>query len=157
MIRIFVAVLWLTLCQILLGSASAFTPTPEVPDLSLGDIAAVFPNPASPTGAVIVYNPTACQQMGTSACEFFRIHEHAHVALGHQFQAYAHPMIRERDADQMAAARATPDAVLAAWQLFMNGGSSSNWHTYGTPYQRANRLCHFAQAAGNWFGPNPCP
>ncbi len=136
--------------------AKAQTPTPEIPNPQFGDIAAVFPNPQTPTGAVIIYNPILCQQIG-QACEFFRVHEHGHVSLGHQFQPGIHPMARERDADQFAAANAHPYAVFAAWQLFMAGGSSANWHTYGTPYQRAHRLCVFAQQAGNWAGPVPCP
>lgn len=136
--------------------AHAQTPTPEIPNANFGDIAAVFPNPNSPTGAVIVYNPIICQQIGM-ACGFFRVHEHGHVALGHQFQSGIHPTIRERDADRFAAKYAHPQEIFVAWQLFINGGSSSNWHTYGTPQQRAHRLCLFAQQAGNWIGPSPCP
>lgn len=136
--------------------ALAQTNTPEIPNPQFGDIAAVFSNPQSPTGAVIVYNPIICSQIGL-ACAFFQVHEHCHVGLGHQFQPGIHPTFRERDADQCAASRANPQAVLVAWQLFMNGGSSSDWHTYGTPSQRARRLCLFAQQAGNWIGPSPCP
>jgi len=135
----------------------AQTPTPEVPDPSFGDIAAVFPSNASPTGAIIVYNPNICAQIGPFACEFFRVHEHGHVASGHVFQPGKHPAAREAEADLYAATYANPQAVFAAWQLFMAGGSSSNWHTYGTPYQRANRLCNYAAQAGNWMGKLPCP
>ena len=147
------------LCALLIiatSTASAQTNTPEVPNPNFGDIAAVFSDPSTPTGAVIVYNPVICQKIG-AACLFFRVHEHCHVALNHQFQPGIHPTIRERDADYCAAANANPQVVMAAWNLFMNGGSSSNWHTYGSPYQRANRLCNFAFQAGNWIGPMPCP
>lgn len=137
--------------------AAAQTLTPEVPNPQFGDIAAVFPHPGTPTGAVIVYNPIICNQIGSAACEFFRVHEHGHVALQHHFQPSIHPMARERDADQFAARNANPQAVLAGWHLFMNGGSSANWHTYGSPYQRAKRLCNFAIQANNWIGPFPCP
>lgn len=136
--------------------AEAQTQTPEIPNPQFGDIAAVFANSNSPTGAIIVYNPIICQQIG-QACAFFRVHEHGHVAHGDQFQPGIHPMVREREADRFAASYAAPNAIFSAWQLFMNGGSSSNWHTYGSPYQRARRLCLFSQQAGNWIGPTPCP
>lgn len=152
--RILTAILALVFLSV---PASAQTATPEVPDYNFGDIAAVFPDARTRTGAVIVYNPRICQQIGPGACEFFRVHEHCHVALGHQFIGpRIHPMARERDADQCAARNAPPGAVLAAWRLFHAGGSSSNWHTYGTPYQRAVRLCQFARQAGNWSGPPNC-
>jgi hypothetical protein len=137
--------------------AFAQTPTPEMPNPNFGDIAAVFPNPSSPTGAVIVYNPVICAQIGAFACGFFRVHEHGHVALKHQFQPGIHPVARERDADRFAAFNAQPQQILAAWNLFRLGGSSSNWHTYGTPVQRAIRLCNFAKQSGRWIGPaNAC-
>lgn len=147
---------WLCISLLLTSNATAQTATPEVSNPQFGDIAAVFPHAGSPTGAVIVYNPNICRQIGAAACEFFRVHEHGHVYLGHQFQPFAHPTGRERDADRFAATNAHPEAVYAAWLLFRNGGSSSNWHTYGTPLQRAHRLCVFAQQAGNWIGPQQC-
>ncbi len=137
-------------------AAIAQTATPEYPNPNLQDIAVVYPYAYSPTGAVIIYNPYICQQIGL-ACLFFKAHEHGHVYLGHQFQPGMHATARERDADQFAASVASPQAVYAAWRLFINGGSSSNWHTYGTPKQRARRLCLFAIQAGNWMGPTPCP
>jgi len=146
--------LWILLLSA--TSAVAQTASPEIPNPQFGDIAAVLPDPRSPTGAIIVYNPFMCQRIGPGACEFFRVHEHGHVFLGHQFQPYAHPTARERDADRFAAANAHPRAVLAAWHLFRNGGSSANWHTYGSPAQRAHRLCVFAREAGNWIGPPQC-
>ncbi len=137
-------------------SASAKTQTPEIPNAQFNDIAAVFPHQGSPTGAIIVYNPLICRQIGR-ACAFFRTHEHGHVALGHHFQQGIHPVARERDADRFGATHSDPRAVYAAWRLFKGGGSSSNWHTYGSPDQRAHRLCSFAVQAGNWIGPYPCP
>ncbi|MDQ0317797.1 hypothetical protein [Amorphus orientalis] len=137
-------------------SASAQTPTPEIPNASLNDIAMVQQHPGSPTGAVIVYNPHLCNQIGL-ACVFFKFHEHGHVALGHPFTMGVHPAALERDADRFAATHAPPPAIFTAWQLFMNGGSSANFVVYGTPYQRAHRLCVFSQQAGTWIGPSPCP
>lgn len=135
----------------------AQTSTPEIARYDLRDIAMVVPDRDSPTGAVILYNPAICAQIG-AACEFFRYHEHGHVYLGHQFIGRrVHPMLLERDADHYAADFASPVAIYAAWELFMDGGSSSDAHTYGTPYQRANRLCNFAQQSGRWNGPTVCP
>jgi len=136
--------------------ANGQTPTPEIPDPTFNDIAAVFPDARTPTGAVIIYNPNICNQIG-AACGFFRVHEHCHVSLGHQFLGpRIHPVARERDADRCAAANAGSANVVAAYLLFRAGGSSSNWHTYGTPLQRARRLCLFAKQANNWAGPPNC-
>ncbi|PJI91282.1 hypothetical protein BC777_0106 [Yoonia maricola] len=140
---------------ILFCPVAGFSQSPEVPDETFPDIAAVFADPQSPTGATIIYNPIICASIG-EACVFFRYHEHGHVYLGHHRNPSTPPVIRERDADNYAAANAPPSAVLTAWHLFMNGGSSSNWHTYGTPIDRARRLCSFAWQAGNWIGPLPC-
>ena len=134
---------------------TAQTLTPEIPNWNHPDIATVFPDPWSPTGAVIVYNPGTCQQIGL-ACLFAKFHEHGHVALGHHFQPGVYRMEQERDADRYAATYAPPQAVLAAWHLFMSGGSSSDGTIYGTPQERARRLCLFAQQAGNWIGPVSC-
>lgn len=134
----------------------AQTATPEVPTPGLSDIAMVVANPNSPTGAVILFNPALCQQIGL-ACRFFAVHEHCHVMLGHHLQPRGNKMIAERDADNCAARSAPEQAVLAAWSLFMSGASSADWHTYGPPQDRARRLCLFAAQFGNWGGPYPCP
>lgn len=143
--------------------AQGLTPTPEIARTNFNDIAAVFPaaqyGVQSPTGAVIVYNPMICQQIG-AACVFFKYHEHGHVALRHHLvhlTGNVPPMIRERDADRWAANNAPPQAIYVAWQLFYTGGSSSNWHTYGHPRDRAYRLCRFAQQAGKWLANHNCP
>ncbi len=137
------------------SSTSGLTNSPEIPNPNFGDIAAVFADNRSPTGAVIVYNPVICQRIG-AACIFFKYHEHGHIALGHHVNSFVTPMIRERDADNYAAQNAPPETIVVAWNLFNNGGSSSNWHTYGSPRDRAKRLCLFAKQAGNWSGPDNC-
>ncbi|MGR3525367.1 MAG: hypothetical protein ACU0CT_05130 [Paracoccaceae bacterium] len=141
---------------LLSSSVGAQTATPEVPTPGLNDIAVVVAHPNSPTGAVILFNPSLCQQIGL-ACRFFAVHEHCHVLLGHHLNPGGNTMLKERDADRCAAQNAPPQAVMAAWTLFMNGGSSSDWHTYGPPQDRARRLCLFAAQTGNWSGPFPCP
>jgi hypothetical protein len=149
MMRVAILILLSTLWH---TPSTAQTLTPEKPDESYGDIAAVFRDAQSPTGAVIVYNPNICSSIGL-ACVFFKFHEHGHVLHRHHLIPGIPPMISERDADRFAATNAPPQAVLAAWHLFRNGGSSSNWHTYGSPQARAQRLCRFARQAGKWTGP----
>ena len=50
-------------------------------------------------------------------------------------------------------ALSAPGVVAAAWQLFVSGGSSPNWTLYGTPQQRAWRVCTWAKQMGKWVGP----
>lgn len=123
---------------------------PEIPDYSLPDIAMVRPDPQY--GAVIIYNPTTCQLMGP-ACGFFRSHEYGHVFLGHQYlHPAAYPALREAQADCWAAQNGNPREILAGVQLFLNGGSSSNWQVYGNPLQRAQRVRACAIQVGKWLG-----
>lgn len=123
---------------------------PEIADPSLPDIAMVRPDPTH--GAVIIYNPVYCQQIG-QACGFFRAHEYGHVALGHHLRHPAHyPAQREAEADCWAAHHAHPYEILAAYQLFMSGHSSHNWQIYGQPQQRAERVRQCALQAGRWIG-----
>ena len=145
----------LTIFMISLFAQGAFaqTNTPEVAQPGLNDIAIVVPDQSSPSGAVIYFNPRICSQIG-AACAFFRVHEHGHVQANHQFTGYGFQMEKERDADEFAARNANPQAVLAAWNLFMSGWSSQDWRVYGSPFDRALRLCRFAKGGGNWVGPD---
>ena len=52
--------------------------TLEIADSELHKIIQVFPDAASPTGAVIAYNPSKCRQIGM-ACEFLQMHEHGRM------------------------------------------------------------------------------
>lgn len=129
----------------------ALAQVPEIADPNLNDIAIVQPHPQY--GAVIIYNPIICQQIG-AACEFFRAHEYGHVALEHQFMhPGAYPAQREAQADELAAMNAHPQEILAAYYLFLNGGSSPNYQVYGHPQQRAARLRQYAIKYGTWIGP----
>lgn len=132
-------------------ACTARAQVPEIPDPSLPDIAEVRPHPVY--GAVIVYNPHACAQIGR-ACGFFRAHEYGHVVLGH---AYLHPAAfpaeREASADCWAAQNGNPVEIFAAYQLFLAGGSSTNWRVYGNPIDRAQRVRFCAMQAGKWMGP----
>ena len=95
---------------LLSSSVGAQTATPEVPTPGLNDIAVVVAHPNSPTGAVILFNPSLCQQIGL-ACRFFAVHEHCHVLLGHHLNPGGNTMLKERDADRCAAQNAPPQAV----------------------------------------------
>lgn len=136
---------------ILFLTSNSSIAVPEIPNPNLNDIAMVQYHHQH--GAVIIYNPIICQQIGL-ACGFFRAHEYGHVSMGHQLMhPGVYPAQREAQADAWAAANATPQEVLAAYHLFLNGGSSSNWTVYGNPQQRAQRLRSFAIQANNWIGP----
>lgn len=149
--------LTLIISAIFASAAAAQTATPEVESRRINDVAMVFFDPASPTGAVILYNPDICARAG-EACAFFRLHEHGHVALGHLVYRgrRAGPFDIERDADRYAAQHAPAEAVMAAWRLIRSGESSRRWQAYGTPEERARRICLFAQEADNWSGPAEC-
>ena len=139
-----------------MSSAIAQTNTPEIADPYLNDVAAVFPDQRSPSGAIIKYNPNTCALIG-AACKFIRVHEHCHVELGHHLsQGRVSRRRMESAADRCASSFASANAVYAAWTLFANGGSSSDWHTYGTPGQRAIRLCEYAKSFGNWYANHDC-
>lgn len=124
---------------------------PEIANPQLNDIAMVQSHPQY--GAIIIYNPILCQQIG-AACGFFRAHEYGHIKLNHKFlHPGTNPAIREAQADQWAATYGIPQEILAAYYLFLNGGSSSNSQVYGTSQERAARLRQYAIQAGNWIGP----
>ena len=134
---------------IFLGTANA-QQVPEIANPNLPDIAMVQPDPRF--GAVIIYNPIICRQIGR-ACGFFRAHEYGHIALGHQYMdPRAYPARREAQADCWAAENGRPREIYAAVQLFLQGGSSGNWRVYGSPRQRAERVRDCAIDAGNWIG-----
>lgn len=138
------------LCLLLIGSR-AYSQVPEIANPNLPDIAMVQPHPQY--GAVIFYNPIICQQIG-QACGFFRTHEYGHVVFGHQFlHPSAYPAVKEAQADCWAARNGNPYEVLAAYYLFLSGGSSPNYQVYGIPQQRAYRIKKCAIKAGNWIGP----
>ncbi|WP_227551258.1 hypothetical protein [Kangiella sp. HZ709] len=122
----------------------------EVPDASLNDIAIVRAHPHH--GAVIIYNPNVCRQIGL-ACGFFRAHEYAHIYLKHIYRHPAHyPAAREASADCWAATHGRPNEILAAYNLFRAGGSSPNWRVYGDPQTRAYRVRSCAINANKWIG-----
>jgi hypothetical protein len=140
-------------------SAFAQAQTLEIADPELHKITQVFPDAASPTGAVIAYNPSKCRQIGM-ACKFLQIHEHGRIELGYQ-PAKAGALgqdleVLEREADKIAAINASPQVVFAGWQFFRTGYAGLSHESYRQPQLRAKRICEFAQQVGNWIGPVPC-
>ena len=133
--------------------------TLEIADPELHKIIQVFPDAASPTGAVIAYNPSKCRQIGM-ACEFLQMHEHGRIKLGYQ-PAKAGALAQnleflELEADKFAAINASPQVVFAGWQFFRTGYAGLSHESYRQPQLRAKRICEFAQQVGNWIGPVPC-
>ncbi|MEM8676360.1 MAG: hypothetical protein AAGF83_21215 [Cyanobacteria bacterium P01_G01_bin.67] len=123
---------------------------PEIPDPNFPDIAAVAPHPQY--GAVIIYNPIICQQIG-AACNFFRAHEYGHINLGHHLlHTSAYRLEKEAQADCYAAQTANSNDIFAAVQLFLNYQKSFDWRIYGNPIERANRVRTCAIQAGKWIG-----
>ena len=140
-------------------AAFAQLQTTEIADPELRKIIQVFPDVTSPTGSVIVYNPSMCRQIGM-ACEFLQMHEHGRIKLGYQ-PAKAGALAQnleflELEADKFAATNASPRVVLAGWQFFRTGYAGLSFKTYEQPLLRAKRICEFAQQVGNWIGPIPC-
>lgn len=141
-----------TLLVSLFSANGAFAQVPEIADSNLQDIAEVR-SAHNQYGAVILYNPKICNQIG-AACGFFRAHEYGHVVLKHQYlNPAAYPAVREAAADCWAATNGIPNEIYSAYQLFMAGNSSSNWKIYGNPQQRAQRVKNCAVSAGKWIGP----
>ena len=68
-----------------LSTLTAFSQTriSEVANAELSSVTKVLPDATSPTGVVILYNPSKCQQIGL-ACDFLLTHEHRRIALGYQ-------------------------------------------------------------------------
>ena len=62
-------------------TAFAQTRTSEVANAELSSVTKVLPDATSPTGVVILYNPSKCQQIGL-ACDFLLTHEQRRIALG---------------------------------------------------------------------------
>lgn len=144
-----IASLLCAFCFSLLTPHNVTAQVPEIADPSLPDIAIVKPHPQY--GAVIIYNPHICLQIGL-ACGFFRTHEYGHFVLKHQLmQPSAYPAEREAQADCWAAQNGVPNQIFAAVQLFLTGVSGPNWQFYGPPQLRAQRVRECAIQAGKWF------
>lgn len=123
----------------LLISTQADAQVPEIPDITLPDIAMVRVINGQP---VIVYNPQACQQAGPLLCGFYRAHEYCHIQLGHPIRQMW-PQAQEFEADCCAAKSVSNAEYASAFQWFASGGGSTP--THGSGQQRAVRIraCRF--------------
>ena len=140
-------------------TAFAQTRTSEVANAELSSVIKVLPDATSPTGVVILYNPSKCQQIGL-ACDFLLTHEHRRIALGYQPAKVGaldiDLKLLELEADKSAAMKASPQVWFAGWQYLQVGYAGLNFPSYGPPRARARRICEFARQAGNWIGEVLC-
>jgi hypothetical protein len=111
----------------------------EVPNPQLPDIAVVTVGPYG--NPIIIYNPILCRQVGFYLCEFYRMHEYGHIAMGHTIVPLF-PNVKEAQADCWAAQNASRGAVQAAIQWFMSGGGATPQH--GSGPERAQRVMQCA-------------
>ena len=127
----------------LLAFAQNSTTIYEIADPNLPDIAIV--SLVEGVGTVIYYNPVLCSEAGADLCQFFRMHEYGHIAMGHLSNNNPDQETRKREeaeADGWAAQNASPHAVQAAYRHFQNGGGETLVH--GAGKQRAARLTLYA-------------
>ena len=93
------------------------TRTSEVANAELSSVALVLPDAASPTGVVILYNPSKCRQIGL-ACDFLLTHEHRRIALGYQPAKVGaldiDLKLLKLEADKFTAMNASPQVLFAA-------------------------------------------
>lgn len=121
----------------------------EIPDSQLPDIVLARAHPR--WGSSVIYNPKTCEEIG-DACAFFRKHAYAHSALNHLLlPPKSYPAPTEAKADCWAAKYVKPEEALAAYNLFKEGASGSNWQLYGDLDKRAETVRECAMKAGNWI------
>jgi hypothetical protein len=127
----------------LFGFAQNGTAIYEIPDLKLSDIAIV--SSVDGVGTVIYYNPVLCTKAGAELCQFFRMHEYGHIAMGHLSNSNPDQETRKREeaeADRWAAQNAASHAVRAAYRHFQAGGGETPVH--GAGKARAARVALYA-------------
>ena len=123
--------------------AQNYTTIIEMPNRNLADIAIV--TSVKGVGAVIFYNPVLCAKAGLELCQFFRMHEYGHIAMGHLSNTNRDQETRKREeaeADLWAAQNATFYAVRAAHRYFQSGGGETPVH--GAWKERAARVVLYA-------------
>jgi hypothetical protein len=108
----------------------------EVAAPALPDIAMVRFVPGEQP--VIFYNPILCREAGPALCEFYRVHEYAHIELHHDRRDDLSAQEKEREADRWAAEHAPLASVVAAYRFFAAGGGATPLH--GSGHHRAERM-----------------
>lgn len=121
----------------------------EIPDPYLPYIAMIRTHPG--TGTAVLYNPDLCYEIG-AACQFFRVHAHAHLLLNHLILATPedYPASQEAAADCMAARNIEPEEVIAVVAFLLDKDRDPAIPLTGNPKQRAEHIQQCAMAAGNW-------
>lgn len=118
-----------------------------IPDAKLPYIAMIR---AQPRGAMVIYNPDTCEEIGT-ACGFFVDHASAHAFLNHLLlPPEAYPAMLEAQADCWVAKNGKPEEVYAAVQLLLDGNRNPDINIIGDPALRAEKIRACAEQAGNW-------
>ncbi len=106
---------------------------------------------AQARGAVVIYNPDTCEEIGT-ACGFFIDHASAHAHLNHVLlPPEAYTTISEDQADCWVAKNGKPDEVYAAVELLLDDNRNPNVNITGDPALRAEKIRACAEQAGNWY------
>ena len=108
---------------------------PEIPNTSINNIAVTTMINGQ---MVILYNPNICRKVGPLICAMYRAHEYGHVKLGHPIK-HTHPVKAEFEADCWAAQNISPQLMKAAYDHFMEQGTTGSW-SHGAGYQRAKRM-----------------
>ena len=118
-----------------------------IPDTKLPYIAMIR---AQPRGAMVIYNPDTCEEIGT-ACGFFIDHASAHAHLNHLLlPPEAYPTIIEAQADCWVAKNMNPKEIYAAVQLLLDDNLNPDLNIIGDPALRAEKIRACAEVAGNW-------
>jgi hypothetical protein len=92
-------------------------------------------------GTVIYYNPVLCVEAGPELCQFFRMHEYGHIAMGHLSNTNPDEETRKREeaeADIWAAQNVASRSVQAAYRHFQAGSGDTPIH--GAGKERAARV-----------------
>ncbi len=130
-------------------NVGVITPTAEIADPSLPEIAMMRADPH--WGTVVIYNPDICEEIG-EACGFFRLHAFAHAHLNHTLLASPqnYPTSIEAEADCWAAKYGKINEVSAVVKLFLDKDRNPSWKIHGDPIKRAEKIRACAMQTGKW-------
>jgi hypothetical protein len=128
---------------------SVITPTADLPDPNLSEIAMIRADPN--WGTVVIYNPNTCREIG-EACGFFRLHAYAHNHLNHTLlgEPDDYPASQENQADCWAAKYGKSNEIIAAVELLQDKNRHASLKIHGDPIKRAENIKACANQAGKW-------
>ena len=87
----------------------------------------------------IVIHPDRCQQIGAEVCQFYMLHEYAHIHLGHAAQTLPWED-GEIKADCWAAKHGRRSSTMAAYDWFLKAPRGSSPLSHKTNEHRAERI-----------------